>query len=947
MTANLRLTLILCVLLTASSLQAQTWQWMRTGVTGGNSYASYPVYNILDDRGNTFCVSFSDKVLVTKYDPYGNVLWTRNIVSPAPDGASGNSASITTAVSAVCTDANGNLYMIARPLTSIDGRPINTPGPYGLLKFDPNGHYLWGRALTNNPAIIVQNFVSTADRIFFTMPFDAFTTFSYDGHSYSALGSNTVNCFVGAIDTADGRLQWGHQFYSPIVIPQCTYGMGYPNISVNSNMDLLVTSTATTRLNMDNTVLLDSSGCVVYSFGLMLDGHTGNLKWAKKLYLDTLPARAGPGIVTLPKAYLSCILSSGYSVVYNCIRQDTSWSVGTIAVNNYSYPVAILDEMYLYDPAGNLIKKAAAGDLRNGWPQLVWLKAGESNTMYSGSTYFGYTPGRIASTELPEIEKWDTTLTSRWRKGLDYAGYFPAMDVNNVDYRKNAISAIIGIAYSADYSGWAYFGNDSLVPSSQTILARMVDSANMISGSVFLDLNKNGIWDANEPPAAGVVIGSLKGDTAYCVSHRDGRFQFVTGPGNYAFQPLNLPAAYHNYSVASPASQAVSLSGYGNFSRGKNFALEPAETITDGSVAVTPYDLAVPGRTLPVRLTVTNTGTTIFSGSCQFSYDSSHAGFNRTNATPTGRTDSSVSFNVPSLNPFESWSSDVFLTVRTTAPAGDTFRIAANLTTTPADMLPSNNRDSVGVIVRASYDPNNKAVYPFNDVNYDSVTAQHQELDYHILFQNTGTDTAYAVLVSDSLDADLDLTTFRLVASSQPVDINWSGARTVQFYFKNILLPDSAENGPASHGFIRFRIKPYPTVKLSDQIRNTAQIYFDYNSPVATDQVVSTFARTRPGSPADSSRNGGGTTADSSSSDLRLYPNPGHDHLYFLLAKNDPGGAISLSVYDASGKAVITGSMVQAPQTPGLIDISDLPQGLYYIRIKTTKNDYTKTFMKW
>lgn len=948
MTVILRLTLVLFVLLAGPILRAQTWQWMRTGVPNSSNIASYPIYNVLDDRGNTFCVSFDDNVLVTKYDPYGNVLWTRTIVSPTPAGATGNSASITAAVSSVCTDANGSLYMVARPLTSIDGQAINTPGPYGLLKFDPNGRYLWGRTLSKNPAIIVQNLIATGDRIFLNVPFDAYTTFSYDGNSFPALGGNTGNNFIGAIDTADGKLQWGQRVYSPVLLPQCYYDTWYPNISVNSQMDLLVTAMATTRLNIENTVLLDSSGCVNFYYGMVLDGRTGTVKWVKKLYLDTLAARPGPGIATIPRSYLSCILSGGYSVVYTCTEQDTSWTANSIAIESYSYPVAVLDKMYLYDTAGNLVKTAIEGDLNNGWTQLVMLKAGESNTMYSGSVYWGYTPGDIASTQLADIEKWDTTLNARWRKGLDYPGYFPATGVNSFDYRKNALSAIINLGYEDTYYGWAYFGNDSIVPNGQTVLARMVDSANIVAGSVFLDFNKNGIRDANEPPAAGVVVGSLKGDTVYCVSYQDGSFQFITGPGSNSFQPLNLPAAYHNFSVPSPASQSVSLSGYGNFSRGNDFALQPAAAITDGAVAVTPCELAVPGHLLPVRLAVTNTGTTTLSGSCLFTYDSSLVSFYQTNAPPGARTDSSIVFAVPALTPFQSWTADVYLNVKTTAHAGDTFRIAAKLTTTPEDMLPANDADSISVIVRASYDPNTKTVYPFNNVNYDSVTAQHQELDYHILFQNTGTDTAYAVLVSDSLDANLDLTTFRLVASSQPVDINWVAPRTLQFYFKNILLPDSAGNETGSHGFVRFKIKPYPTVAISDLIRNTANIYFDYNAPVATNQVVSTFGKTAPGMPADTVNNGGGPIAtDTSTNDLRLYPNPGHDQLYFILAKDDPGGGMTLSIYDAGGRLVLSGTRDQTAQTTGVINISGLPQGLYYLQLKTAKNTYTKTFMKW
>lgn len=52
------------------------------------------------------------------------------------------------------------------------------------------------------------------------------------------------------------------------------------------------------------------------------------------------------------------------------------------------------------------------------------------------------------------------------------------------------------------------------------------------------------------------------------------------------------------------------------------------------------------------------------------------------------------------------------------------------------------------------------------------------------------------------------------------------------------MLPDSNLNERASHGFIRFIIKPVCTLASGDSVSNKVSIYFDYNSPVVTNIAV-------------------------------------------------------------------------------------------------------------
>jgi hypothetical protein len=132
-----------------------------------------------------------------------------------------------------------------------------------------------------------------------------------------------------------------------------------------------------------------------------------------------------------------------------------------------------------------------------------------------------------------------------------------------------------------------------------------------------------------------------------------------------------------------------------------------------------------------------------------------------------------------------------------------------------------------------SYDPNDKQAFPkgYGTAHY---IRPDTPLEYLIRFQNTGNDTAFTVRVVDTLSSWLDPATFRTGASSHPYTWDLSGAGTLTFLYKNILLPDSNVNEPASHGFFKFTIHPRADAPLETVIHNTAEIYFDFNEAIIT-----------------------------------------------------------------------------------------------------------------
>ncbi|MCB9283602.1 MAG: hypothetical protein H6563_05955 [Lewinellaceae bacterium] len=138
-----------------------------------------------------------------------------------------------------------------------------------------------------------------------------------------------------------------------------------------------------------------------------------------------------------------------------------------------------------------------------------------------------------------------------------------------------------------------------------------------------------------------------------------------------------------------------------------------------------------------------------------------------------------------------------------------------------------------------SWDPNDKAAFP-TGYRQDHFITPETRLEYLIRFQNTGTDTAFNVVIRDTLSPWLDPATLRLQVSSHPCHVEVVD-HSLEVHFPAISLPDSTTNELASHGFVQFSVEQEPDNPLGEVIDNRAAIYFDYNLPVITNQVFHTI----------------------------------------------------------------------------------------------------------
>jgi uncharacterized repeat protein (TIGR01451 family) len=222
--------------------------------------------------------------------------------------------------------------------------------------------------------------------------------------------------------------------------------------------------------------------------------------------------------------------------------------------------------------------------------------------------------------------------------------------------------------------------------------------------------------------------------------------------------------------------------------------------------------------------------------------------------------------------------------------------------------------------VIGSYDPNDKYGFPkgYGDEYY---IEPGQVLDYHVRFQNTGTDTAFNVTVEDVLSPFLDITTLRPGASSHPYKLEIHGSDTLVFIFENILLPDSNVNEAASHGFVKFRIGQKAGNPLGTVIENNAAIFFDFNEPVVTnttlhklgEHFILTTGR-EPQLPVVS---------------WAVFPNP-FSEMATVAVQGAANNEAAIRLYDLTGRMVRHQSF-----TGGVIRIQkeSLPPGLYFYEI--------------
>ncbi|BDS09607.1 T9SS type A sorting domain-containing protein [Aureispira anguillae] len=231
-----------------------------------------------------------------------------------------------------------------------------------------------------------------------------------------------------------------------------------------------------------------------------------------------------------------------------------------------------------------------------------------------------------------------------------------------------------------------------------------------------------------------------------------------------------------------------------------------------------------------------------------------------------------------------------------------------------------------------SYDPNIKVAEP-EGYGTDHYILPNQSIDYTIHFQNTGTDTAYKVVILDTLTAALDVGSLMMQGSSHSYTwrikpYNATGLNILEITFNNIMLLDSNANEPASHGFIKYSIQQTPNLPNSTLVENSASIYFDNNAPIKTNTAFHTVCDNC--YPLTITNNSVITTivaTKNQASATKIYPNPTNG---LVVIEQSVAQAAEIELYTISGVLV---KRWKTNQQIEYLNVEQLPTGTYLLKV--------------
>jgi uncharacterized repeat protein (TIGR01451 family) len=350
-----------------------------------------------------------------------------------------------------------------------------------------------------------------------------------------------------------------------------------------------------------------------------------------------------------------------------------------------------------------------------------------------------------------------------------------------------------------------------------------------IVGTAYIDSNENGSYDGGEVPLRNVIISTDPGDFSI-LTDDFGRYILPIAEGTY-----NLTAKINEGTWIQNLLTIDNVQISGPCNDGYNFGFVPISTPEESASLSMVNTIARCDFETRFTITVENTGAEPFDGLLAFTYDGETTLFT-TDLVDFQVDGNTISAEIGTLSPF----------------APRTFRVTVKMPSGSSNLpllaFEAKLYDLSGEIIeeygyndqlRCSYDPNDKREYPDRE-GIENLTLMDEDLEYTIRFQNNGNDTAFQVKIVDPIDSNIDPTTIRVINSSHDVETCIEGTDLI-FLFEDIFLVDSTTNFAASQGFVTFRCNTKDGRPEMTPVRNQADIIFDTNSPIVTNQTINTL----------------------------------------------------------------------------------------------------------
>lgn len=445
-----------------------------------------------------------------------------------------------------------------------------------------------------------------------------------------------------------------------------------------------------------------------------------------------------------------------------------------------------------------------------------------------------------------------------------------------------------------------------------------------ISGKAFHDINANTVYDAGEPGMNGQIIEITPGPYYYS-TNINGDYDALVPINNY-----NI-TVHTNYPFYYPAvmNHTANFTSFGQSDAGNNFAFSVLGNVQDLRVSLAGGNVR-PNTSSNIYVSATNMGVTVNNAIVNLTLDPSYT-YNSATPTPASVVGNTISWNIPSIQILQSQNFTVNVSTGN-LPLWTVLNSSAEILPVAGDTVPDDNIDSLAQIVVNSFDPNRKNVFPDDWITTTQID-NGLYLEYTVLFQNIGNAPAIDVVILDTLDPYFNIPTFEILSASHPFSWQMTGQGAITYTFHNIMLPDSASNEPASHGYVKYRVRPQNNLFQNQKIVNIAYIYFDNNPPIVTN-YTSTHVYHFTGI-NDLKRDDA----------FALYPNPANSNVSVILQNDLAPNArqtMLVKINDVFGKEILSKQFLPDTRKQITINTEHIPAGIYFVSIQGNNKNYVK-----
>lgn len=454
-----------------------------------------------------------------------------------------------------------------------------------------------------------------------------------------------------------------------------------------------------------------------------------------------------------------------------------------------------------------------------------------------------------------------------------------------------------------------------------------------ICGYVYRDINKNCAFDSFDHPLSQITLKFNSTPPTYAYTNAAGYYQIYLPKGTYQISQV---LTFRNPPVNQlcPASNApITLAATtGGATYCNNNFYDTTSLCPDLAAGIFRIATITPGFISKKAVRYANRGAVPITGVVlKYRFLSSLTVLSST--TPSYTVSGNViSWNLGTLAPYTNGIKYVNFQTPTSLPLGTAVIDSVWIEPAGGDCDQSNNSATFNDTCVGSYDPNDKVASPAGDMAPSVKT-----LDYLIRFQNTGTAPAHNVRIEDKIDENFEKASLTVNDFSHTMNYHFDDNGKIYFEFPNIMLPDSGTDYEASQGYVSYSIQLKDNLPLGTKLKNTAEIYFDFNEPIITNTTVNTIVL----------KSSSGVQTQVAGLNVSIYPNP-TQNIATIEVNLDKASNLSYTLFNIQGQRIRQEELANKAigQVKQEINLEGLNAGIYILNISINGKETSMKIVK-